>query len=173
MNWYHLRKISNLHDNIEIVDFPKIKQTEEFSCGAAVLSSILTYYGKSVEEREIINQLGLHENHGAKEGEIVLYAKKMGFQVISKQMTTKDVIHFIDRSIPVIILIQAWSDKENPQYEQSEKRGHFVVAIGYNREGIYFEDPLLGHNAFLSYEDIDERWHGDQSDHIGIAIFKT
>ncbi len=39
------------------------------------------------------------------------------------------------------------------------KDGHYVVAIGYDKERIYLEDPSTILRSYISYQDLEERWH--------------
>jgi predicted double-glycine peptidase len=56
--------------------------------------------------------------------------------------------------------------------------GHWVVAIGYNKLGFFFEDPSLhAIRGFMSYDELDARWRdtGKAGKHIprfGVAIWK-
>lgn len=53
--------------------------------------------------------------------------------------------------------------------------GHYVVAIGYDRGKIYFEDPYAYERTFLSFRELNDRWHdvagGNIYNHFGIALY--
>ncbi len=57
--------------------------------------------------------------------------------------------------------------------------GHWVVAIGYDRAGMYFEDPSLAAiRGFLPYAGLEERWHDTgprnrRMEHYGLAVWKS
>jgi uncharacterized protein YvpB len=52
--------------------------------------------------------------------------------------------------------------------------GHFIVAIGYDDQNFYFEDPsLAGRRGFIPIAEFDQRWHEDDSGHklrLGLVI---
>jgi predicted double-glycine peptidase len=78
-------------------------------------------------------------------------------------------------------MLQAWPSRSKKNYKNDWKDGHWVVAIGYDAKGVYFEDPSLAAiRGFLNYKDLKVRWH-DQAgsgkekryiDHYGLAIWK-
>jgi len=64
-------------------------------------------------------------------------------------MTLNDIRNFIDNGIPVIVLIQAWAESL-VDYSQDWEDGHYAVAIGYDRDTIYFMDPsTLGNYTYF------------------------
>ena len=65
----------------------------------------------------------------------------------------------LDRGIPVLLMLQARNDPKT-DYTHTWDCGHWVVAIGYDREVVYFEDPCTKeYRAYLSYVELDDRWH--------------
>jgi hypothetical protein len=52
------------------------------------------------------------------------------------------------------------------------------VAIGYDRDGVFFEDPSLqAVRGFMAYAELEERWHdvGPKKEHIehyGLVLWK-
>jgi len=91
-------------------------------------------------------------------------------------MTIDELKDYLDEEKPVICNIQAWGE---PKYYKTADSGHYVVAIGYDDEKIYFEDPSIDeHRGYLSYKDFDKRWHDKETDnvhtdHLGIVIWKS
>ena len=89
-------------------------------------------------------------------------------------MTQENLIEEINNDNPVILSIQAWGDKDD--YTNVKKDGHYVTAIGYNPKGFIVEDPSISvRRGFISYDELDERWHdvgpdGKEYDHFGIVI---
>lgn len=59
-------------------------------------------------------------------------------------MTIDDIQQYIDRAIPVMVMIQARSEKKT-DYAKSREEGHYAVVIGYNEEYLFFDDPVLEH----------------------------
>ena len=90
-------------------------------------------------------------------------------------MTAKQVKEYINKKIPVIILLQAWAKNKITDWEKNWKNGHYVVAIGYGRDKFYFEDPASALRTYLKYNEFEKRWH-DLRDkkkyiHFGFAVF--
>jgi predicted double-glycine peptidase len=84
----------------------------------------------------------------------------------------------LDRRRPVLMMLQAWSGRARPRYRDTWRDGHWVVAIGHDRAGVYFADPALHTSrGFLSWRELDERWHdvgyrGVHVERYGAAIWK-
>jgi predicted double-glycine peptidase len=77
-------------------------------------------------------------------------------------MTVSQLQDTLASGYPVIVLIQAWKDEDDPTpYALDEDDGHYVVAIGYDNEYFYFEDPwIIGSLAVMKKTELAERWHG-------------
>jgi len=81
-----------------------------------------------------------------------------------------------------MLMIQAWGEQEDGRgyrgYAGVWKNGHWVLAIGYDRAGIYFEDPSLqAVRGYLSLAELETRWrdtgpHGKRLHRYGLAIWK-
>ena len=64
-------------------------------------------------------------------------------------MSIVQLIDHLRNNRPVILLMQAWSDPI-VDYTNDFDDGHYVVAIGYDLNYIYFEDPwILGNIAYI------------------------
>ena len=92
-------------------------------------------------------------------------------------MTVSDVIQFIKKQKPVILVLQAWTYMRRVDWKHDWIDGHYVVAIGFDEKNISFEDPSSFVRTFLSFEELDERWHdvdahNKKLDHIGIIVSK-
>jgi uncharacterized protein YvpB len=75
-----------------------------------------------------------------------------------ENMNVADLKRYIDNGIPIIMIVQAWPD-ETVDWENEYDWGHYVVAIGYDDENIYFEDPASIIRTWLSYDELMMRWH--------------
>ncbi len=83
-----------------------------------------------------------------------------------RDMTPKQLRKCLDRERPVVLMIQAWDE------------GHWVIAIGYDRDGFYFEDPWLQTSrGFIANAELEARWHdvegadNQRTDRYGVAIW--
>lgn len=162
-------------DSIKILTLPDVRQSKDYSCGASSLQAVLAYYGETVAESELINELGTNNKRGTLIDDLIEFVKKKNFNVDARKMSIEDLKSYISRNIPVIILIQAWSEKPI-NWKTNYDNGHYVVAIGYTPDGIIFEDPWIFTKGYLSNSELDERWHDKdllrgKVDHFGIAIY--
>lgn len=158
------------------IALPNVRQQRKWSCGHSALRAICLYFGLGPEdEKDYIKLLGGNPQDGIWPERIIKKAKKLGFKIHAKTgMTVEELKKFLDNGIPVICAIQAWGD---PKYYKTKESGHYVVAIGYDKKKMYFEDPSIeGKRGWLSHKDFDERWHdmdahGHDCDHMGIALW--
>jgi len=159
-----------------IISLPQLRQTYGYDCGAKALQSVLVYYGFEVREDELMKLAGTSPTGTPIKG-IVKAAKKYGLKVDSKPMTCEEVKGYIKRRIPVIILLQAWTEKKQVKWESDWVDGHYVVAIGYTKDRVLFEDPSSFERTYLRYNELEKRWHdvdersGKKYFHQGIALF--
>ncbi len=169
----HMVKVK--HEDIKIF-LPLIKQKFNYTCGVAVLQSILVYYNLYNDIQDVlIKKLEADTIIGTEPYNIIKFAKKQGLKVKEYQEMTIDQLKSqLNKKHPVICLIQAWG---NPDTYEKGYHGHYVIAIGYNDKHFYFVDPVLeGVLGVLSIEQFEKRWYfSDGKDHLnkyGIAIWK-
>ena len=160
---------------MKTITLPQLRQTYGYDCGAKALQSVLVYYGIEVREDHIIKSAGTLKDGTSIQG-MIKVANKHGLKTDSKQMTIKDIKEYIKKNIPVILVLQAWTEKENINWEKDWIDGHYVVAIGFTKDKILFEDPSSFERTFLKYDELNERWHNVDTDgkkyvHHGIAIY--
>ena len=156
------------------ITLPQLRQTFDYDCGAKALQAVLVYYGIEEKEDSLIKQLKTSKD-GTSIINIIKTAKKYGLKTDSGEMTIKDIKKYIEKKIPVILLLQAWSEKKNINWEKDWVDGHYVVAIGYTKDKILFEDPSSFVRTYLKYDELEKRWHDIDGNkkyiHYGIAIF--
>lgn len=127
-----------------------IPQTEDFSCGAAALATLLRYhFGNQLTERQAI--LGMFDQ-GDKD-----QIRKVGFSMLEMKRLCEN-LHFaadgykIDIqklrqiTIPVIALID------------TRKYKHFVVVRRVDDRFVYVSDPSFG-NRRIPLEDFEASWN--------------
>jgi predicted double-glycine peptidase len=127
-----------------------IPQTEDFSCGAAALATLLRYhFGNNLSERQAI--LGMFEQ-GDKE-----QIRKVGFSMLEMKRLCEKLHYRADGykidleklrhiTIPVIALIDTRSYK------------HFVVIRRADDRYVYVSDPSFG-NRRIPAEDFVASWN--------------
>ena len=164
------------------VDLPDTRQTTNYSCGASALQAICGYFVVGpAEEEDYIRDLKLDPRVGAHAFQIKRAALKYGLRVSEKKpMGLAHLKRFLDTGKPVMLMLQAWDAEGSTdgEYANEWDEGHWVVAIGYDRAGVYFEDPSLAvARGFIPYDELIERWHdtGPHGVHVqrfGMAIWK-
>lgn len=159
---------------MKTLDFPKLRQTYDYDCGAKALQSILVYYGIEISEHILIEHAKTNEEVGTLSKDILAVLKRYHLHYDQKPMNIEDLKDYIHRNIPVIILLQAWSD-DPVDYKTNNEHGHWVIAIGYDKEKIIFEDPLSFRHTWLTFDELNERWHSEEGNKIlknyGIAVY--
>lgn len=157
-----------------ISPFPAFRQTYLYDCGALALEAILAYYGIDVKEYDVMKKAGTTPSKGTTVEGIKKTARSYGLKAFSKAMTVDEIKEFIDRNIPVLIPLQAWTDKhEKIDWELDWVDGHYVVAIGYDNKKFYFEDPSSIVHDYLTFEEFEKRWHdmgNGKNRYIGYGI---
>jgi len=149
----------------KILNYPEFRQVFTYDCGANALQTVLVYYGQDVREKTIMKQLGTDPVHGTNVDDMIKGAKYYGIDAVAKTgMTVEDLKSNIDNGWPTIIALQAYPEKDpGTDWKKLWSEGHYVVSVAYDDEFIYFEDPSDTKRTFLSYEELDDRWH-DQDD---------
>jgi len=161
---------------MKLLNFPSFKQTCEYDCGAKVAEAVLDYYGIDIKEHEIMKLAGTNHKGTSVEG-ILNLLKQHGLDCKYEKMNASEVKKFIDLGVPVIMVVQAWTDKKKVDWEKDWSDGHYVIAIGYDENKFYFEDPYVILRTFLPFDELNERWHfldgpdGSHHFNMGIAVF--
>jgi len=171
---------------IKILKFPEARQATNFSCGASSVQAVLYYYGIDIREDKLIKIFDAKSTdivHSGIDPDILKEKLEQlwGLKVDMREMTLEEVKNYVDKDIPVILAIQAWRGEdaaiEKTDYSNEYKDGHYVVAIGYSDKHMIFEEPsILGNRGYLSFEELEERWHdcdyrGNKYEHLGLAVY--
>lgn len=166
------------HKKEHTFDFPEVRQATDYTCGCAALQAVLYYYGIEFRENQLAEKLHTTQTDGTEPQAIADFATAEGFTVDMRAMSIADIKQYVDKDIPVIVDIQAWSGHRHSDYQHDYADGHYVVVIGYDDEKLIFEDPSLLNRGYLLLSEFLERWHdignGPHAAHIshrGIAIY--
>jgi ABC-type bacteriocin/lantibiotic exporter with double-glycine peptidase domain len=158
-----------------IIDFPEVRQIYQFDCGAAATKTLLNYFGHDVREDGIIKEAETNED-GTNPSGIIKVLEKYGLKTKQGTLTIEKLKEFIKKGYPVLILLQAWSDLQLPDYDGYED-GHYVICLGFDDKGrIIFEDPSSTQRTWLTEEELDKRWHSigegtDRTEHWGMIVY--
>lgn len=159
------------------VKLPDVRQERDYSCGASAFQAIAEMYGVGPnEESWYRDALDTDPEEGTPPQNIRELADQLGLQTIVKQnMSDDELKQWMDRGVPVILLIQAWGD---PATYSADGNGHYVVAIGYNDDELIVEDPSLRlTRGYIDWSDLNTRWHdsgmnGEKYSRWGMAVLK-
>lgn len=166
-------------DKTNLLWVPMARQCTSYSCGVAVLRSIFGYYGEEdVREDNLVKILASGPKIGTDYKRIVEYSRSKGYKVeIYYAMTLQQLKKSIRAGKPVILPIQAWADTPI-NYKDDWNDGHYVIAIGFDKQKIYFMDPsTFGYYTYIPTTNFLKRWHdidqrGIKLIHFAIVISK-
>jgi len=168
------------------VPIPDTSQQTDYSCGASCLQGVAKYYGVGPDDEwEFVRELRMDRRVGSHPDQILRLAEKYGLECREyEKMNLGQLKAELRQRHPVLLMIQAWGrhrrrGRMRPRldYRNDWKDGHWVVAIGYDSEAIFIEDPSLeAVRGYLRDDELDLRWrdtarHGKHKDHYGIAIW--
>lgn len=130
-----------------------VRQTRDYSCGAASLATILTYYiGRETSEEEILNAILNHvdslkaeriKEKGLSLLDLKKYGESLGYNV--KGYKLPDHRNITKLKIPAIVLID------------HKGLSHFVVVKGCIGSDVFIADPARG-NMKISLEEFGRIW---------------
>ena len=165
-------------DARHIIDFPSLRQTYSYDCGANAVQTILTYYGIDMQESKIMEAMGTDPDEGTNYKKIVEFFNSKGLKVdVRKGMTLGILKKVIQLGLPVMMPIQAYRDDPKTKYKEDWDDGHYVVAIGFTDTSVIFCDPSSVEDTFLTFSELEDRWHDEapgskeKLDHFGMIIY--
>ena len=144
-----------------MIDLPSGRQSFDFDCGAQALQLVMAYYGFDIREDILIKELKC-SSRGTPLKNMISFAEAHGFQVVAEcGVTLNKIKEYVDRKIPVIILVQAWANRYMTQddWKNDNEDGHYVIVIGYTDSVIVFEDPASFRKTWMTEEELLIRWH--------------
>ena len=146
---------------------PEVQQKTHFSCGAAVVHSICSYWGLGLDSHyDYFPYLETDESYGTLPEKIAGYLREVGLKCkIKHNMTVAELCDEVNLGKPVILAIQAYG---NPKHYHKNLSGHYVVVIGHDAKNIYIEDPMLNcSRGYITKTELKKRWH--DMDYRGVA----
>lgn len=146
-------------------------QAHQYSCGAASLATLMTIHGKSVTEKELLDEILPKKNQQLINNETIkieplsikdleTLSKSRGFKVVSLSAPDeKTSIEALTKLYPVITRIKLYDDIL-----------HFVVVRSVNNGWVHIGDPGFG-NTRVTWD----QFYGvfEEAGRIFIAISKT
>jgi ABC-type bacteriocin/lantibiotic exporter with double-glycine peptidase domain len=131
-----------------LVQLPLVQSRDGVSCGAAVLTSILSFYNVDHRGLERVRKACRTGKHGTTPKALVQAAQKAGMTVrLREPAVAEDVLTQLDLRRPSVLLIQ------------QDGVGHYVVAVGYDANRLLVMDPSVdGHYGFIPFNELNDRW---------------
>ena len=149
-----------------MTQFRLLKQTRqmtEYSCGASALQSVLSYWGRDVDEEDLMRLIGTNAEVGTFPEDIVRGVRSLGLDAEAKEgLTLDDVRTFTAQGHPVIALAQLWrSQKDTPASAADEwDCGHYIVVLAVDDDFVYFQDPYIRMGkGFMPRKTFEDHWH--------------
>jgi hypothetical protein len=146
------------------------------------LHAICHYYGVGPavgpgSERVIAKEMAIDPRVGANPDQVIRVAVRYGLKhQVCQPMLIQEQIRRIDLHRPTMCILQAYGNRLN--YAHDWMDGHWVVAIGYDNCGIFFEDPSQTlPRGYLTYPELQARWHdtgrrGKRIPYYGVSFWK-
>jgi hypothetical protein len=122
----------------------RTRQVTEYSCGACALQAVLSYWGKDVDEEDLMKVLNTTSEEGTYPEDIVRGAQSLGFEAEARdRLTLDEVERFTADGRPMIALAQVWRSEKNSPGSVAEDwdNGHYIVVLGVDKDYVYFQDP--------------------------------
>ena len=164
----------------------RTRQITEYSCGPSALQSVLSYWGKDVDETELMKLLHTTAEEGTYPDDIARGARALGFEAeVKVNLTLDEVERFTADGTPMIALAQVWRSARNAAASVQDEwdNGHYIVVLAVDKDYVYFQDPYVRMSkAFAPRKAFEEHWHqvmgGDLKRnpkllHLGILIRGT
>ena len=154
--------------DIRVLNLTDVRQATGYTCGVSALQTILFYYGIEYREGALAEFAGSDPDAGTPPSGIIKAVERVnqedGTQFtaeVKQNATIDDLKELIDAETPVIVDIQAWRDEDNKaEWKDDWIDGHYVVAIGYDDENVYFEDPAMMNSiGKIPNQELLDRWH--------------
>lgn len=149
----------------------KTRQTTEYSCGACSLQSVLSYWGKDIDEEDLMRLLGTTPEDGTYPEDIVRVARSLGFTAeLKSQLTLQEIQQATAAGEPVMVLGQAWRSERPPDAPMSEEwdSGHWFIALAVDADYVYFQDPYVRMGkGFMPRQTFEDCWHNVMGGDLG------
>ena len=141
----------------------RTRQSTEYSCGASALQSVLSYWGRDVDEAELMKLLQTTPEVGTYPENIVRGAQALGFEAqVKENLRLREVAEFTADGNPMIALAQVWRSQSGsaPAVAEDWDNGHYIVVLGVDANYVYFQDPYMRMSkAFVPRRTFEAHWH--------------
>jgi predicted double-glycine peptidase len=150
---------------------PIVRQSNGYSCGAAVLLAIL-YYWQLFDgpEEDLYEPLGTTPEDGTAPWKIADTARSFGLRAdLRERQTIDDLRAGLARGETVVVDFQAWTETPNaPSWPDTWEDGHYAVVSAIDDHYVYLMDPSAGPGyTYIPIAEFLERWHDYETTESG------
>ncbi len=140
---------------------PDVRQSTGYTCGAAALQAVLSYWGIDEREDRLAARLHSTPEAGTHPLDIVRVAREFGLTAdLREGLELPDLERALAEGRTVIVDLQAWRERSDIPWSETWDDGHYMVLLGLDSVNLYFEDPsLLGARGLIPRAEFVERWH--------------
>jgi predicted double-glycine peptidase len=139
------------------------RQITDYSCGASALRAVLSYWGKDIDEAQLMGLLRTNSDVGTNPEDIASGARSLGFDAeVIENLALDHLERLTGDGIPVIALAQVWLSEGEPDRPLADiwDNGHYVVVLGVDSDHVYFQDPFIQMSkAFVPRQTFEDHWH--------------
>lgn len=96
----------------------------EYMCGPAALASVVGYWGKDAEMKDVAKEVYQEKLKGTLPLDLLIYAKEKGFEAAYYKGSLSDLREKISSGTPLILFLNLGYD--------FYPVGHYIVVVGYN-----------------------------------------
>jgi predicted double-glycine peptidase len=140
---------------------PDVRQSSDYTCGAAALQAVLAYWGTTEREDRLAARLNSTPEAGVNPLGIVRVAREFGLSAdLREGLDLADLEAALASGTTAIVDLQAWRDRTDIPWSETWEDGHYMVLLGMDAKDLYFEDPsLLGSRGTIPRSEFVDRWH--------------
>lgn len=135
---------------------PKIqyfKQQTNYSCGAAVVRSILASLNVKKSEKEISRLLFTNKQRGTYTKNLINLIKELKLKYKTKSNSSiSELKKFLNQDYLIILLY----------YLEKDKTDHYAIIKNISKDKIYLLDPYLGPDTSYKITEFNKIWHSDK-----------
>ncbi|MDR1658607.1 MAG: C39 family peptidase [Deltaproteobacteria bacterium] len=119
-------------------------------CGPSSLAAVLTFHGRPTTKEEVAVDVQRADLRGSLGPDLVLWARAQGFKAGFSSMKPQELIANIDRSKPVIVLLDTGMGPV--------RKGHFAVAVGYASDGLVLNTGVIS-SYLMPWPEVLTQWY--------------
>ena len=140
---------------------PDVRQSTDYTCGAAALQAVLSYWGTDEREDRLAARLKSTPEAGTHPLDILRVAREFGLTAeLREGLDLADLERALAGGTTVIVDLQAWRERADVPWTETWDDGHYMVLLSMDAGNLYFEDPsLLGARGKIPRPEFVDRWH--------------